>query len=131
MERFEEALHDVSSGLTYTALSGIRKQSVEDIERLFSESLVKCMEGRGYTSEAQYLSVIWNWKCACDERGLADSTRSTYNHKLLEYILDDLMPWHRQEGLRDFSLLEVNRYDYNMLNVSYVNVSIIPDLLLG
>ena len=129
MERFEEALHNVSSGLTYTALSGIRKQSIEDEQRLFSKSLVKWMKGRGYTSEAQHLSVIRNRRRAYDERGLADSTRSTYNNKLLEYILDDLMPWHRQEGYRDFSLLEVNMYDCNMLNVSYVNVSIIPDLL--
>lgn len=30
--------------------------------------------------------------------------------KFLDYVLDDLMPWHRDQGLRDFSLLEVNRY---------------------
>ena len=41
LQRFEEALHDPSSGLTYTALCGIRKQSVEDVERLFSEDLIK------------------------------------------------------------------------------------------
>ena len=29
---------------------------------------------------------------------------------LLNYILDDLIPWHKVDGLRDFSLLEVNRY---------------------
>ena len=44
LERFEEALHDPSAGLTYTALSGMRKQSVEDVERLFSESVVGWME---------------------------------------------------------------------------------------
>ena len=97
--------------MTYTALSGVRKQSVEDVERLFSDSLVKWMESKGYTCEAQHLSVIRNWRRACDERGLADSQRSAYNNELLEYLLDDLMPWHREEGLRDFSLLEVNRYD--------------------
>jgi len=40
LQRFEEALHDSSSGLTYTELCGIHKQSVED-ERLFSENLIK------------------------------------------------------------------------------------------
>ena len=97
--------------MTYTALSGVRKQSVEDVERLFSEDLIKWMEGKEYTSEANHLRIIRNWRRACDERGLTDSQRSMYNNKFLEYLLDDLMPWHREEGLRDFSLLEVNRYD--------------------
>jgi len=35
LERFEEALHDPSAELTYTALSGIRKQSVEDVETVW------------------------------------------------------------------------------------------------
>ena len=46
LQRFEEALHDSSSGLTYIALCGIRKQSVEDVERLFSEDLIKWMDGK-------------------------------------------------------------------------------------
>ena len=28
----------------------------------------------------------------------------------LNYVLDELMPWHIEDGLKDFSLLEVNRY---------------------
>ena len=43
--------------------------------------------------------------------GVLVMQESTYNNELLEYLLDDLMPWHREEGLKDFSLLEVNRYD--------------------
>ena len=69
------------------------------------------MEGKGYTTEAYHLPIILNWRRACDERGLADSQRSLYNNDFLEYLLDDLMPWHRN-GPRDFSLLEVNRYDF-------------------
>ena len=42
------------------ALSGVHKQSVKDLERLFSESLVKGMESKGYTCKAQHLSVIRN-----------------------------------------------------------------------
>ncbi|XP_065911420.1 uncharacterized protein [Dysidea avara] len=96
LERFEEALHDSSAGLTYTALSGVRKQSVEDVERLFSGSLVKWMENKGYKKEAEYLSVVHNWRRACDERGLTSAQRSKYNADFLSYLLDDLMPWHQQ-----------------------------------
>ena len=67
------------------------------------------MESKGYNDEATYLRVVHNWRCACDERGLTDEQRSTFNGEFLIYILDDLMPWHKDEGLCDFSLLEVNR----------------------
>ena len=109
LERFEEALHDTAAGLTYPALSGICKQSVEDVERLFSPSLVLWMENKGYHHEAEYLKHVRNWRRASDERGLTDDQRSEFNAGLLNYILDDLMPWHKEDGLRDFSLLEVNR----------------------
>ena len=110
MERFEEALHDSTAGLTYTALSGVRKQSVEDVERLFGEPLILWMKDKGYDAEADSLQVIHNWRRACDERGLTHDQRSRFNTDLLNYILDDLMPWHKVDGLRDFSLLEVNSY---------------------
>ena len=54
-------------------------------------------------------TIVMNWRRACDERGLAGSQRSLYNNEFLHYLLDDLMPWHKEQ--RDFSLLEVNRYD--------------------
>ena len=60
----------VTSGLTYAALTGSRKQSVVDAERLFSPSLAKFMEKKGYNFEAKYIRTIWNWHRACDERGL-------------------------------------------------------------
>ena len=82
---------------------------MEDVERLFSGSLVKWMENKGYKKEAEYLSVVHNWRRACDERGLTSAQRSKYNADFLSYLLDDLMPWHQQAELRDFSLLEVNR----------------------
>ena len=67
------------------------------------------MKKKEYHNEAEYLQYIRNWRRACDERGLADNERSRFNKELLDYILDDLMPW-RSDGLRDLSLLEVNRY---------------------
>ena len=87
-----------------------RKQSVEDVERLFGLALIKFMEEKQYGNEAKYLKVIRNWRRAIDERGLPDATRQLFNKELLDFILDDLMPWHRTAGMRDFSLLEVNRY---------------------
>ena len=110
LERFEEALHDPASKLTYTALSSVRKQSVEDVEQLFGASVIQGMKSKAYTSEAQHLSVVRNWRRSCDERGLTEEERRAFNEEFLAYILDDLMSWHRQEGLRDFSLLEVNRF---------------------
>ena len=110
LERFVGALHDTSSGLTYSALSGVRKQSVQDVERLFSESLIKWMDNKDYLVEAKYLRVIRNWRRASDERGLTDEQRSQFNKELLSFILDDLMPWHKDENMCDFSLLEVNKY---------------------
>jgi len=109
MERFEEALHDTTAGLTYCALSDIRKQSVEDVERLFGLPLITWMESKGYRNEAMYLRVVHNWRRSGDERGLSDDERSTFNKEFLAYILDDLMPWHK-DGPCDFSRLEVNRY---------------------
>ena len=56
LERFTEALQDPDSGLTYAALTGQRKQSVRDAERLFSQEILNFMEKRGYTFEAAYIS---------------------------------------------------------------------------
>lgn len=66
------------------------------------------MQKKGYTFEAEYIQVMVNWRRACDERGLSQLQRCRYNYQLLQYLLDDLMPWHRQKY--DLSLLEVNRY---------------------
>ena len=108
MERFVEALSDPSSDLTYPALVGSRKQSVIDAERFFSPNLAKFMQDKGYEYEAKYIKTIWNWRRACDERGLSECTRSRFNYKFLNLLLDELMPWHTETY--DFSLLEVNRY---------------------
>jgi hypothetical protein len=68
------------------------------------------MEEKQYRNEAKYLKVIRNWRRAVDESGLPDATRQFFNKELLDFILDDLMPWHRIAGMTDFSLLEINRY---------------------
>ena len=101
-----EALYDPSTNLTYPALTGARKQSISDVERLFSKEMETFMIAQGYTPEAQYIKVIRNWRRACDERGISDVDRVKYQNEFLLYILDELMPWHKK---MDFSHLEVNR----------------------
>ena len=51
LECFVEALSDPSSNLTYFALSGARKQSVQDAERLLSPEMAEFMEKKGYARE--------------------------------------------------------------------------------
>ena len=106
LERLMEAMHSPEACLTYTALTGARKQSVSDAERLFSASVVSFMERKGYTKEEQYLCVVLNWRRACDERGLSEPVRSRYNYDMLNFILKELMPYH---GEHDYSHLEVNK----------------------
>ena len=70
-----EALNDPTSGLTYRALKGSRKQSVVDIEHLFNLDLSIFMEKKGYVYEANYIRTIWNWRRATDECGLSERQR--------------------------------------------------------
>ena len=109
LERFAEALNNPSSGLTYPALAGTRKQSVQDVERLFGSPLADFMEQMKYEKEADFIRIVRNWRRAVDERGLTITQRLQYNQDLMNFLLDDRMPWHKQPGMRDFSLLEVNR----------------------
>ena len=109
LERFVEALEDPNTGLTYPALTGIRKQSVDDVERLFGAGVVKFMEEKGYRQEAKYLSIVHNWRRAIDERGLSTQQRQQFREDFLTFLLNDWMPWHAQQDHKDFSLLEVNR----------------------
>ncbi len=116
VERYVEALSCPSARLTYSALSGARKQSVQDAERMFSVDMVEFMKDKGYDIEATYISAIGNWRRSCDERGLSQLQRCRYNHQLLMFVMDDLMPWHKTDY--DLSLMEVNR------SVTLVNIHV-------
>ena len=58
--------------------------------------------------EAKYIETVWNWRRACDERGLTELQRCRFNMQFLNLILEELMPWHKT--LYDFSTIEVNRF---------------------
>lgn len=91
-----EALQDTSTGLTYPALTGVRKQSIQDVERLFGPGVIEFMEKKEYDSEAMFLKVIRNWRRAIDERGLEESQRQKFIYDFKSYICEDLMPWYSQ-----------------------------------
>ena len=69
--------------------------------------MVDFMKKKNYSNEAEYIEVFLNWRRSSDERGLTQIQRSRYNYQALMYLLDYLIPWHRDH---DFSTLEVNRY---------------------
>lgn len=99
-------MEDPSSGLTYAALTGQRKQSVRDAERLFSEELAEFMNKKGYTFEERYIRVVLNWRRSGDERGLSELQRQKYNYEMLNFLIEDLSPWLKDDY--DLSTLEVN-----------------------
>ena len=104
LEVFADALHDKSAQLTMAAFTGQRKQSIQDVENLFSEEF---MERNGHAYEAMYIKTIRNWRLSCDERGLTQLRRCKYNYQMLNFILEELMPWYNEKY--DFSTLEVTR----------------------
>lgn len=107
-EAFNDVLKDPGSGLTYTALTGKRKQSLKDAERLLSYHVVASLERHGHHREAEHIKVMVNWHEASDGRGLTQLTRCKYNYKMLNFILDEWMPWHHT--IYDFSTVDINRY---------------------
>ena len=106
LQAFIKAMHDPDTGLTYTALSGKRKQSVGDAEKLLSAAVAKWLTANGYEKEGRFVEVISNWHKASDGHGLSEETRSHYNIAMLDYLLEDWMPWFRNN--RDFSTLDPN-----------------------
>ena len=106
-EAFDDVLKDPSSGLTHTALTGKRKQSLKDAERLLSYHVVHSLERHGHVREAEYVKVLVKWHEASDGRGLSQLTRCKYNYQMLAMILDEWMPWHRTNY--DFSTIDINR----------------------
>ena len=105
---FLKAMHDPTTGLTYTALTGRRKQSVGDAEKLLSPAVRQWLRANGFLSEARFVEVVSNWHKASDGRGLTEADCKKYNIAMLDYLLEDWMPWYKDE--RHYSILDVNRY---------------------
>ncbi|XP_066278595.1 uncharacterized protein [Branchiostoma lanceolatum] len=107
VRRFDEAYKSNETDLTFHALVGTRKQSVGDAERLLSHAVANLFRSRGYEAEADYVKTVADWHEASDGRGLSQAQRRAANQHMRDYILDQWMPWHRQDG--DLSRIDVNR----------------------
>ena len=107
---FVEAMHSPDTGLTHTALTGKRKQSVPDAEKLLSSAVAKWCKENGFPEEGRVAEVIANWHKASDGRGLNEETRRKYNLAMLEFILEDWMPYFKDQEERDYSRLDPNRF---------------------
>ena len=103
----QELIYLFDLGLTHAVLSGLRKQSVPDAERLLSYRMAQYMDRHNHAEEATYINHIARWHEASDGRGLKQLERSKANHEMLNYILDEWMPWHREQY--DFSTIDVNK----------------------
>ena len=110
--------------VTYPALTGVHEQSVQDTKRLFGFGVIEFMERKNYQEEAKFPRSIRNWRRAIDERGLEEDQRQMFIQDFKTYICEDLMPWYAN-GMKDFSLLEVNRYLSITIMICH-NISLIP-----
>ena len=88
-------LHAPYPGLTYTALTGKRKQSVSDAEKLLSTAVANWCKENGFPDEGRVVEIIRPWHKASDGRGLDEETRRTYNLSMLNFLLEDWMPWYQ------------------------------------
>ena len=112
-EAFDDVLLDTGSGLTHAALIGLRKQSLVDAERLVSKFVVQSLKKHHHEKEAHHVQLLVNWHEATDGRGLSQLQRCRYNYNMLNYILDEWMPWHKD--CYDFSTIDINRYTISLL----------------
>jgi hypothetical protein len=103
-----EAMHDPHTGLTYTALTGKRKQSVGDAEKLLSSAVSIWLTNHHHIYEGRFIRIIANWHKSSDGRGITEDMRRQYNQEMLDFILEDWMPWYWYD--RDYSTLDPNRY---------------------
>ena len=69
--------------------------------------MAKFLFDKGYVNEALFIQTVYQWHVASDGRGVSQLQRCKYNYAILNYLLDELMPWHNE--LYDFSTLEVNQ----------------------
>jgi len=84
-----------------------------DAERLMSTLVAKSLLDHGFPREAEFVQILADWHEALDGRGLGQLARCHKNYRMLNYILDEWMPWHTNNY--DFSTIDVNRYCFIVL----------------
>lgn len=108
LKGFDDAMLDPKTGLTQAALTGERKQSVQDAERVLSFLVAKFLEEHGHNTEGNYVSFVAGWHEAADGRGLTELRRCERNYKMLNMILEEWIQWYNEDC--DFSTLDINMY---------------------
>ena len=63
LQGFDKAMRDPKTGLTYAALTGQRKQSVQDAERMLSFLVSDFLQEKGYNQEASYVKIVAGASC--------------------------------------------------------------------
>ena len=89
---------------------GKRRQSVKDAERLLSYHVADSLQRHGYIEEANYVRIVAQWHESSDGRGLSQLQRCRFNYQMLNFILEELMPWY--DECYDFSTIDINRYSF-------------------
>ncbi len=81
-----EALYDPTTNLTYTARTGARKQSISNVDWLFSKKMEEFMTSKGYTCslEPKFIQVMLNWRRTRDERGLSSDEWMSFHNAFLD-----------------------------------------------
>ena len=85
-------MHSEETDLTYTALRGIRKQSVPDAEKLLSYAVSSYFKKHGFQPEADYVETIAGWHEASHGRGMSQEKRAVANLGMLHYIMEQSIP---------------------------------------
>ena len=96
--------------LTYAVLVGLRRQNVEDAERLLSYDTAESLDRYGHEEAAYYVRTIAQWHEASDGRGLTCLQRSKFNYQMLNFVIADWIPWF--DG--DLTTVDINRYLYQI-----------------
>ena len=93
-------------------MTGERKQSVGDPEKLRSPSVGKWLNVNGFLSEARLVEAVSNWHKASDSRGMSEAEREKNNLTMLDYLLED---WMRKWGTVEKNTekhLQAANYDF-------------------
>ena len=105
---FDAAMMDPNTGVTHAAMVGERKQSVIDAERMLCYLVAKFLREHGYEREAYYVKTVAGWHVSAVAHGLTELEQCRKNYAVLNMLLDEWMPWHRENY--DIMMIDINRF---------------------
>ncbi len=102
-------------------LTGERKQSVVDAERMLSYLVAKFLDENCHGKEGRYVRIVAGWHEAADGRGLSELARCKKNYDMVNMILDDWMPWYKSTP--NFATIDINKYVVVKLEFCFLRYS--------